>query len=68
MQRHDPTPAVAHALTCTPFPEEPLFGGVSDATVLLGIVLIALAAMAVRLLRRRGTRASDAAREQEDAR
>jgi hypothetical protein len=23
-QRHDPTPAVDHALTCTPFPEEPL--------------------------------------------
>jgi len=47
-----------------------LFGGVSDAAVLLGIVLIALAAMAVRLLRRRGTRAPerDRDREQEDAR
>lgn len=45
-----------------------LFGGVSDAAVLLGIVLIALAAMVVRLLRRRDTRAPDRDREQEDAR
>ncbi|MEQ3542465.1 hypothetical protein WHI96_27010, partial [Pseudonocardia tropica] len=26
-QRHDPTRAVDHALTCTPFPEEPLKPG-----------------------------------------
>jgi cytochrome c biogenesis protein CcdA len=45
-----------------------LFGGVPDAAVLLGIVLIALAAMAVRQLRRRSTRGPDGAREQEDAR
>jgi len=45
-----------------------LFGGVSDTAVLLGIVLLALAVMAVRLLRRRGTRTPDGEREPEDAR
>ncbi|MBP2372011.1 cytochrome c biogenesis CcdA family protein [Pseudonocardia parietis] len=45
-----------------------LFGGVSDTAVLLGVVLLALAAMAVRLLRRRATRTRDGEREQEDAR
>jgi hypothetical protein len=27
-QRHDPTPVVDHALTCTPFPEEPVNLGI----------------------------------------
>ena len=45
-----------------------LFGGVSDAAVLLGIVLIALVVLAVRLLRRRSRRAPDGEREQEKTR
>jgi cytochrome c biogenesis protein CcdA len=45
-----------------------LFGGVPDAAVLLGIVLIALAVMAVRLLRSPDTPDPDGEREREEAR
>nr|WP_222132212.1 cytochrome c biogenesis CcdA family protein [Pseudonocardia sp. C8] len=45
-----------------------LFGGVPDAAVLLGIVLVALAMMAFRLLRRHGSPAATDEREREGTR